>query len=113
MDNLSERLRAQADSEPAGIDTFYRRLFTEAADTITAQAAEIERLRAHIHLHAGDTNSLNNEVELMRDHWQDAESRLSALEALLDEFCNLRSVWTDPHNDELIRRAKEARHAGN
>lgn len=46
-----------------------------AADTITAQAAEIERLKA-----------------------------------LLDEFCNLRSVWTDPHNDELIRRSKEARH---
>ena len=36
-------------------------------------------------LHAGDCCSLNNEVELFRGHWQDAEERVKQLELQLKE----------------------------
>lgn len=43
---LIARLRAQAGNEPAGIDTFYRRLFTEAASALEAAEARIASVRA-------------------------------------------------------------------
>lgn len=56
----------------------------EAADEITALRAqlaeaqkEIERQKNYIQLHAGDTQSLDNEVELMRSHWQEAKAALA------------------------------------
>ena len=36
-------------------------------------------------LHAGDCCSLNNEVELFRGHWEDAEERIKQLELQLKE----------------------------
>lgn len=45
---LTEKLRAQAGSEPAGMDTFYRRLFTAAADAITTLLSEKEALEKEL-----------------------------------------------------------------
>ena len=42
--------------------------------------AEVEKLRRTLRLHAGDCCSLNNEVELFRGHWEDAEQRCKELE---------------------------------
>lgn len=42
--------------------------------------AEIEKLKRTMRLHAGDCCSLNNEVELFRGHWEEAEERCKELE---------------------------------
>lgn len=42
--------------------------------------AENEKLKSTMRLHAGDCCSLNNEVELFRCHWEDAEERIVELE---------------------------------
>lgn len=45
--------------------------------------AENRKLRQTMQLHAGDCCSLNNEVELFRGHWDDAEERCNKLEEAL------------------------------
>jgi predicted nucleic acid-binding Zn-ribbon protein len=57
-------------------------------DKLHKAADEIEKMRSHIKLHAGDTLSLDNEVNLMRDHWQEAEARIRELEAELSALRN-------------------------
>ena len=42
--------------------------------------AENHKLKLTMQLHAGDCCSLNNEVELFRGHWEDAEDRCDELE---------------------------------
>ena len=44
-------------------------------------AEDNRRLRKTMELHAGDCCSLNNEVELFRSHWEDAEERCDELHA--------------------------------
>lgn len=44
---------------------------------------ENEKLLRTMRLYAGDCCSLNNEVELFRCHWEDAEERCKELEAKL------------------------------
>lgn len=46
---------------------------------------ENHKLRQTMQLHAGDCCSLNNEVELFRGHWEDAEERVKQLELQLKE----------------------------
>lgn len=43
-------------------------------------------------LHAGDCCSLNNEVELFRGHWEDAEERCDELQKALQDIvdCDIR-----------------------
>ena len=45
--------------------------------------AENHKLKLTMQLHAGDCCSLNNEVELFRGHWEDAEERSKRLEEAL------------------------------
>lgn len=65
MTDIVERLQAQA----TGSILPEHPLMHDAA-------IEIMRLRTWIAIHRGDVFSLNNEVELMRSHWLDAEERL-------------------------------------
>ncbi len=66
-------------------------LRTRARDYLEKMAAHTEccgvplvrAMLTHIELHAGDCLSLDNEVMLMRDHWQEAEARVKELEAEL------------------------------
>lgn len=46
--------------------------------------AENHKLKLTMQLHAGDCCSLNNEVELFRGHWGDAEDRCKELQAKLE-----------------------------
>ena len=46
--------------------------------------AENEKLKRTMKLHAGDCCSLNNEVELFRGHWEDAEKECKELKAKLE-----------------------------
>jgi hypothetical protein len=55
----------------------------DVASLLDKKDAEIAGLRSHIKLHAGDTLSLDNEVALMRDHWQEAEAQIKDMKALL------------------------------
>ena len=50
----------------------------------------VRKMLSHIELHAGDCLSLDNEVTLMRDHWQEAEARVKDLEAELSALKNLK-----------------------
>lgn len=52
-------------------------------DYILELERENEKLRRTMRLHAGDCCSLNNEVELFRGHWEDAEDRCDELEEAL------------------------------
>ena len=45
----------------------------ELAERLAKQEAENHKLKLTMQLHAGDCCSLNNEVELFRGHWEDAE----------------------------------------
>ena len=47
---------------------------------------------ATMQLHAGDCCSLNNEVELFRGHWEDAEERCDELQKALQKIvdCDIR-----------------------
>ena len=48
--------------------------------------AENEKLKRTMQLHAGDCCSLNNEVELFRGHWEDAERSCKLAEERCDEL---------------------------
>jgi hypothetical protein len=48
-------------------------------------------------LHAGDCCSLNNEVELFRGHWEDAEERAKQLELQLKEKDELLFAYESVH----------------
>ena len=52
-------------------------MHTDKIVKLKAQVKELEaenhKLRLTMQLHAGDCCSLNNEVELFRGHWEDAE----------------------------------------
>lgn len=50
--------------------------------------AENEKLHRTMRLHAGDCCSLNNEVELFRGHWEDAEKRCDELESEIKRLKN-------------------------
>lgn len=60
----------------------YARL-QEQVETLTRKN---ERLENTLKLHSGDVMSLNNEVELFRSHWNDAEARAEAAEAERDRL---------------------------
>lgn len=106
------------------------------ADTITAQAAEIERLKEVAAFHEHNWLQERNLKLEMVDHAKTAEARLSALEALLDKamealgpFARLAEAedFAGTPDDESVivnvtrcRAARstlaaiqEARHAGN
>ena len=60
---------------------------------IAQMSQEIQRLKAENHklkltmqLHAGDCCSLNNEVELFRGHWMDAEQDCELAEKRCEEL---------------------------
>ena len=53
-------------------------------DIISQLRERIRKLEATMRLHAGDCCSLNNEVELFRGHWGDAEDRCKELQAKLE-----------------------------
>lgn len=59
--------------------------------------AENHKLKLTMQLHAGDCCSLNNEVELFRDHWMDAEERLEELELQLKEKDKLLFAYESVH----------------
>ena len=46
--------------------------------------AENHKLKLTMQLHAGDCCSLNNEVELFKDHWEDAEEECRKLKTKLE-----------------------------
>lgn len=48
-------------------------------DYILELEAEITKLKLTMELHAGDCCSLNNEVELFRGYWEDAEKQCDEL----------------------------------
>lgn len=91
MTDIVERLRSFASNYIGN------NLYVKDANMLREAAAEIERLRSHIQLHAGDTLSLDNEVTLMRDHWQEAEETIKELRA---EIERLRTV-----TDEMVEAA--------
>lgn len=58
----------------------------EASATIASLREKVEGLERHIKLHAGDTLSLDNEVRVMKSHWDDAEERATTAEALVAQL---------------------------
>jgi chromosome segregation ATPase len=72
----------------------------EQVETLTRKN---ERLENTLKLHSGDVMSLNNEVELFRSHWNDAEARAEAAEAERDR---LRA-----DRERLIFHVAQLRHA--
>lgn len=60
---------------------------------------------ATMRLHAGDCCSLNNEVELFRGHWEDAEKEITKLRKALKTIINEKG---DYWYDKMIRVAKKA-----
>lgn len=101
MSDLVKRLRAYKEPAPLRHD------IAEAAATLEAQAAEIERLRASelakenerlkqwIDLHRGDTMSLSNEVENFRSEMIAAESRAEKAESALAEAVEVMRPFAD------------------
>jgi chromosome segregation ATPase len=65
--------------------------------------AEIEKLKRTMRLHAGDCCSLNNEVELFRGHWEDAEDRCKELER---ENKHLK-IWLDQYEADATELIEE------
>lgn len=60
-----------------------------------ALEAENEKLKRTMRLHAGDCCSLNNEVELFRGHWEDAEKRCGELQRRLEATeCSHKALET-------------------
>ena len=57
-------------------------------------------------LHAGDCCSLNNEVELFRGHWEDAEQRCSELEKIISDIEDWGIVSCDEPLLKLIKALK-------
>jgi len=70
-------------------DNLYHALAYAHADRATllsavaARDAEIGRLREHIKLHAGDTLSLDNEIQQMRDNAEEDQAEITRLRAQL------------------------------
>lgn len=52
----------------------------KACNKIEQLEAKNEKLKRTMRLHAGDCCSLNNEVDLFHNHWEDAENRVKELE---------------------------------
>lgn len=75
-DELIARLEAQAEQEPAGYDTFYRRLFTEAA----------ARIRSH--------------SESKREAMNALEKALTGLEAGCTQYASRTSFGSEVPGDE-------------
>ena len=59
-------------------------IITQMSQRIQELEAENHKLKLTMRLHAGDCCSLNNEVELFRGHWGDAEDRCKELQAKLE-----------------------------
>ena len=59
-------------------------IITQMSQRIQELEAENHKLKLTMQLHAGDCCSLNNEVELFRGHWEDAEEECKGLKAKLE-----------------------------
>lgn len=68
----------------------------------------VRQMLSHIELHAGDCLSLDNEVTLMRDHWQEAEARVKELEPDRDR---LLAACRRLVNDSMFKDHPEASQA--
>lgn len=55
-------------------------IIAQMSQRIQELEKENGKLLRTMQLHAGDCCSLNNEVELFRGHWEDAEERCNELE---------------------------------
>ena len=55
-------------------------IISQLRQRIRELKAENKKLKTTMELHAGDCCSLNNEVELFRGHWEDAEERCDELQ---------------------------------
>lgn len=77
--------RQERDLKVKAIEAHREALAREAAlnERIAGLERELGAAREHARLHAGDTLSLNNEVETMREHWLEAEARAEAAEQRL------------------------------
>lgn len=67
-------------------------IIAQMSQRIQELEAENDKLKTTMRLHAGDCCSLNNEVELFRGHWEDAEERCKELEER-----NRRLQWKVEH----------------
>jgi len=74
-------------------------------DYILELEAENHKLKLTMQLHAGDCCSLNNEVELFKGHWDDAEDRCAELEKESKDLRNFLSDW-DGHDSDCGRNRK-------
>ncbi len=68
--------------------------------------AENHKLKLTMRLHAGDCCSLNNEVELFRGHWDDAEEENKRLNKIIDDIEDWGIVSCDEPLLKLIKALK-------
>jgi len=68
--------------------------------------AENYKLKLTMQLHAGDCYSLNNEVELFRGHWEDAEERCKELSKIVSDIEDWATVSFDESLLKLIKALK-------
>jgi hypothetical protein len=79
---------------------------------IASLHAKVAGLEQHIQLHAGDAQSLNNEVELFRQHWNEAEAEAASLRADLAEAMTMVNAATAWWEDKRPLDWDVAKHIG-
>lgn len=82
----------------------------EPTDEDAIEAADVERLRNTLQLHAGDCQSLNGEVTMFKERAEAAEADNERLRVALKPFAEAAKCAEDDETDDYCVAGSSARH---